>query len=490
MTTRLGDLAADLGVPCPPAWASVEITGVTDDSRTVSSGVVFVAHRGTHDDGHAHVADAVARGAAAVVSERGVEVDDRPCFVVADGRVELARWAAAFYGRPTQRLRTVGVTGTNGKTSVCHFVAHLVGPESTAVVGTVENLARGLRALTTPSSPAVQRIAREAVDQGKTTLVLEASSIGLEQHRLDEVAFDVGVFTNLTRDHLDLHGTLDAYGAAKAILFHGLAPSAVALLNADDPYSDTLRRACRCRVLSYGVEHPADLKAELVAEDASGIALSIRQGGASARVTAPVHGLYGASNALAALGAALALDVPWSVATERLPSLPAVAGRWNLFRRADGADAIVDFAHTPDGLLQVLSAVRRIYGKVVIVFGCAGGSDRGKRSQMGEIASRFADVVVLTQDNPKYEDPVAIQDEIEAGIRPPSHAVRIVDRREAIEDAARRVGGRGDVLLLAGKGHETFQIVRGEFLPHSDAAILESLGFAPVSPDAARGGSS
>lgn len=490
MTTRLGDLAAGLGVPCPPDWAGVEITGVTDDSRTVSPGVVFVAHRGTHDDGHAHVADAVARGAAVVVSERDVEVGDRPRFVVADGRVELARWAAAFYGRPTERLRTVGVTGTNGKTSVCHFVAHLVGPESTAVVGTVENLARGLRALTTPPSPAVQRIAREAVDQGKTTLVLEASSIGLEQHRLDEVAFNVGVFTNLTRDHLDLHGTIDAYGAAKAILFRGLAPSAVAVLNADDPYSETLRRACGCRVVSYGVRHSADLKADVVAEDASGIALSIRRGGESARVTAPVHGLYGASNVLAALGAALALGVPWSTATERLQSLPAVAGRWNLFRRADGADAIVDFAHTPDGLFQILSVVRRIYEKVVIVFGCAGGSDRGKRGQMGEIASRFADVVVLTQDNPKYEDPGAILDEIEAGIRPPSPAaIRIVDRREAIETAARRVG-RGDVLLLAGKGHETFQIVRGEFLPHSDAAILESLGFAPVSPRAPQGGSS
>ncbi|MCX6093422.1 MAG: UDP-N-acetylmuramoyl-L-alanyl-D-glutamate--2,6-diaminopimelate ligase [Candidatus Bipolaricaulota bacterium] len=489
MSKRLGDLASDLGIPCPPDWSRVGIEGVTDDSRAVSPGVLFVAHRGTHDDGHAHVADAVARGAAAVVAERDVEVGDRPHFIVADGRIELARWAAAFYGHPTERLRTVGVTGTNGKTSVCHFVAHLVGPESTEVVGTVENLARGLRALTTPPSPAVQRIAREAVDQGKTILVLEASSIGLDQHRLDEVAFDVGVFTNLTRDHLDLHGTIDAYGAAKAILFRDLSSSAVAVLNADDPYSETLRRACRCRVLTYGVQHSADLKAEAAGEDASGITLSIQQSDQSARVVAPVHGLYGASNALAALGAALALGVPWSVGMERLQSLPAVTGRWNLFRRPDGADAIVDFAHTPDGLFQILSAVRRIYGKTVIVFGCAGGSDRGKRGQMGEIASRFADVVVLTQDNPKYEEPEAILDEIEAGIRTPSHAaIRIVDRREAIENAARRVG-HGDVLLLAGKGHETFQIVRGEFLPHSDAAILESLGFAPVSPGGGKGGS-
>ncbi|MEN6369823.1 MAG: Mur ligase family protein, partial [Thermotogota bacterium] len=337
MTKQLGDLTSDLGIPCPPDWAAVEIEGITDDSRAVSPGVLFVAHRGTHDDGHAHVADAVARGTAAVICERDIDVGDRPHFVVADGRMELARWAAAFYGHPTRRLRTVGVTGTNGKTSVCHFVAHLVGPESTTVVGTVENLSRGLRALTTPSSPAIQRIARETVDQGKTILILEASSIGLEQHRLDEIAFDVGVFTNLTRDHLDLHGTIDAYGAAKAILFRGLAPSAVAVLNADDAYSETLRRTCRCRTITYGIQHPADLKAEAVAEDACGITLSVAWSRETARVTTPVHGLYGASNALAALGAALALGVPWSVVIERLPSLPAVAGRWNLFRRADGA---------------------------------------------------------------------------------------------------------------------------------------------------------
>jgi UDP-N-acetylmuramoyl-L-alanyl-D-glutamate--2,6-diaminopimelate ligase len=480
MTKLLGDLADELGIPCRVDWATVAITGVTDDSRAVSPGVLFVAHRGTHDDGHAHIGDAVAHGAAAIVAERGTDVGPLPHWIVADGRVELARWATAFYEHPTRRLRTIGVTGTNGKTSVCHFVAHLLGRESTAVVGTVENLGRGLRALTTPPSPAVQRIAREAVDEGKTTLILEASSVGLEQHRLDGIAFDVGVFTNLTRDHLDLHGTLEAYGAAKALLFRGLPPSSTAVLNADDPYTETLRRACRCRVLAYGLREPADLRAEVVAEAASGIALSIEWGGKTARATVPVHGPYGAANTLAALGAALSLDLPWAVGVERLRSLPSVAGRWNLFRRGDGADAIVDFAHTPDGLLQVLSAVRRIYDRVVIVFGCAGGSDRGKRAQMGAIASRLADVVVLTQDNPKDEDPEAILDEIEAGIPTSSgKAIRIADRREAVEEAARRVG-RGEVLLLAGKGHETFQIVRGQFLPHSDAAILESLGFVAV----------
>ncbi|MDD4904017.1 MAG: UDP-N-acetylmuramoyl-L-alanyl-D-glutamate--2,6-diaminopimelate ligase [Candidatus Bipolaricaulis sp.] len=489
MTKLLRDLAADLRIFCPGEWAEVPIEGVTDDSRAVTPGALFVAHRGTHDDGHAHIADAVARGAAAVVAEREIDVGPLPHWVVADGRLELARWAAAFYDHPMRRLRTIGVTGTNGKTSVCHFVAHLLGREATAVIGTVENLDRGLRALTTPSSSAVQRIARETLDEGKTTLVLEASSIGLEQHRLDEVAFDVGVFTNLTRDHLDLHGTLDAYGAAKALLFRGLSPAAVAVLNADDSYSTALRKLCRCRVLLYGLGAGADLRADLQGETAIGIDIAVAYGGDAARVTVPVHGPYGASNALAALGAALSVGAPWPLAVERLRTLPAVPGRWNVFRRDDGADAIVDFAHTPDGLLQVLSAARRIYDRVVVVFGCAGGSDRGKRGEMGEIASRLADAVILTQDNPKYEDPSAILDEIQSGIDAFAHrAVRILDRCEAIAHAAGRVG-RGDVLLLAGKGHETFQIVRGEFLPHSDAAVLESLGFAPVPTVGTEGGS-
>ncbi|MGD9676311.1 MAG: Mur ligase family protein, partial [Candidatus Bipolaricaulia bacterium] len=297
MTKPLRDLAADLRIPCPEAWAEVPIEGVTDDSRAVTAGVLFVAHRGTRDDGHAHIADAVARGAAAVVAEREIDVGPLPHWVVADGRLEHARWAAAFYDHPTRRLRTIGVTGTNGKTSVCHFVAHLLGRETAAVIGTVENLDRGLRALTTPSSPAVQRIAREALNDGKTTLIVEASSIGLEQHRLGEVAFDVGVFTNLTRDHLDLHGTLDAYGAAKALLFRSLAPSAVAVLNTDDSYSKALREVCRCRVLGYGLGAGADLRAELRGEAAIGIDMVLVCGDDTARVTVPVHGPYGASNA-------------------------------------------------------------------------------------------------------------------------------------------------------------------------------------------------
>ena len=483
MTRRLSHLADAAGFPLPDR--DVEITSVTDDSRLVERGTLFVAHRGVHDDGHDFIEDAVSRGALAVVAERPVSVGV-PLWIVPDGRAALAAWAGALYGHPTRDLVTIGVTGTNGKTSVCHFIAHLLGNEDTAVLSTVANFARGLRALTTPPSPIVQRFAREALDAGCRTLVVEASSIGLEQRRLDGISFQVAVFTNLTRDHLDLHGTMAAYGEAKAVLFRALDPSGCGVLNADDVFSETLRAACPSRTLTYGLQPDADLAGELLAEDRHGITLRLRWRDERADIALPLHGRHGASNALAACGAALAAGRPFAALADRLETLPAVLGRWQAFARDDGIDAVVDFAHTPDGLEQVLASLRRLYPTLSVVFGCAGGSDRGKRAQMGEIAGRHADLVVLTTDNPKQEDPADIVNDIAAGVaRTHAHSLRILDRTEAIGAAIARTPPGGAV-LLAGKGHETYQIVRGAFVPHSDVATLEALGFRPLAAPAPR----
>jgi UDP-N-acetylmuramoyl-L-alanyl-D-glutamate--2,6-diaminopimelate ligase len=479
VTRSLVDLARDAGWAPPPC--DVAIAGVTDDSRLVEPGTLFVAHRGVHADGHDYIANAVARGAAAVVAEKAVPVSV-PTWVVADGRAALAALAAAFYGHPTRGLLTIGVTGTNGKTSVCHFIAHLLGDEETAVLGTVANFARGLRALTTPSSPVVQELARRAADQGRQHLVVEASSIGLEQRRLDGVDFRVGVFTNLTRDHLDLHGTMSAYGDAKAILFRKLPQDGCAVLNADDPFSSTLRAASRCPAIAYGLGPSADLAASVRSEDRLGIAVDIRWRGERASASLPLHGRHGVSNALAACGAALAAGQAFEDLVPRLETLPPVPGRWEVFARDDGLDAVVDYAHTPDGLAQVLGALCPLYPSRVVVFGCAGGSDRGKRAEMGEIAGRHAALVVLTADNPKEESPQAIVDEIACGVaRTPARCACVLDRNEAIATAV-AAASPGSVILLAGKGHETYQIVRGEFVPHSDVAALRSLGFRPLAP--------
>jgi UDP-N-acetylmuramoyl-L-alanyl-D-glutamate--2,6-diaminopimelate ligase len=483
VTRRLSRLADGAGFPPPDR--DVEITSVTDDSRLVERGTLFVAHQGVHADGHDFIEDAVSRGASALVAERSVSVDV-PLWIVPDGRAALAVLAAAFYGFPTRDLLTIGVTGTNGKTSVCHFIAHLLGDDDTAVLSTVANFARGLRALTTPPSPIVQRFAREALDAGCRTLVVEASSVGLEQHRLDGIGFQVAVFTNLTRDHLDLHGTMAAYGEAKALLFRALVPSGCGVLNADDAFSETLRAACPSRTLTYGLQPGAELAGDLRAEDRYGIALRLRWRGECAEVTLPLHGRHSASNALAACGAALAAERPFAALVDRLETLPAVPGRWQAFARDDGIDAVVDFAHTPDGLEQVLISLRRLYPALSVVFGCAGGSDRGKRAQMGEIAGRHANLVILTTDNPKQEDPAGIADDIASGVTgTQAHSLRILDRTEAIGVAVARtpVGG---AVLLAGKGHETYQIVRGAFVPHSDVAALEALGFHPLAAPAPR----
>jgi UDP-N-acetylmuramyl-tripeptide synthetase len=355
-----------------------------------------------------------------------------------------------------------------------------LGKRDSAVLGTVANFERGLRALTTPPSPVVQEFARQAADQGLRYLIVEASSIGLEQRRLDEVDFRIGVFTNLTRDHLDLHGTMTAYGEAKAILFRKLSPDGRAVLNADDAFSETLRGVCACSVLTYGLTPSADLRADVRREDRRGIDAEIRWRDERARVFLPVHGRHGVSNALAACGAALAAGRTFSDLASDLRTLPPVLGRWQTYERDDGIDAVVDFAHTPDGLEQVLGSLRRLYPSVVVLFGCAGGSDRGKRAEMGEIAGRYADLVVLTTDNPKQEDPEEIATEIARGVaRTRAATLRVLDRNEAIAAAVARAP-RGGVVLLAGKGHETYQIVRGAFVPHSDVAALEALGFRPL----------
>jgi UDP-N-acetylmuramoyl-L-alanyl-D-glutamate--2,6-diaminopimelate ligase len=476
VSAELGDLIRRIGLPCEPDRASVEITGVTDDSRCVAPGMLFVARSGAGSDGHNFVRDAVHRGAVGVVAEHEIATAV-PCWIVPDGRRALARLAAAFYGDPTRSLHTIGVTGTNGKTSVCHFLAHLLGSERTAVIGTVVNAAGDLRSITTPPSPAVQQIARQAVDEGKEYLVVEASSAGLAQRRLDEVDFDVAVFTNLTRDHLDLHGTMAAYGEAKSILFRGLRPAAWAVVNAGDPFSDRLLEVTAARPLTYGLSAGATLYAEVAGAFSTGTAVRIRWGDAIADVELPLHGEHDVTNRLAALGAALCCGLDFGRTVSLLASLPAVAGRWQILRRGDGATAIVDYAHTPDGLERALHTMQQEFPRVILVFGCPGRGDRGKRAQMGAIAERLADLIVLTSDNPKDEDPEAILDEIAEGIRGTgTRAERRADRAEAIGYAV-SCARSGDGILVAGKGHETYQIVRGAFVPHSDVAVLERLGF-------------
>jgi len=477
LAARLAELLAAIGIASPGDAQDVVIADVTDDSREVRPGALFVAVCGAVCDGAAHVGEAIDRGAVAVVSETDLRIPV-PHVRVPNARAALARLAAVAHGCPTEDLFTVGVTGTNGKTTVCHWIAHLLGADRTVVIGTVANEARGLRAVTTPSSPVVQRIAVGARDAGTENLIVEASSIGLALHRLDAVDFDVAVFTNLSHDHLDLHDSIDAYLEAKRILFSGLRDTARAVVNADDAASESILAGCRAGVVRYGLATRADLRGldPEFAVRATRCTLAWR--GEMEPVTLPHPGRHNLMNALASAAVPLLRGVRLADVAARLGGAPAVDGRMQFFSRPDSVIGVVDFAHSPDGLRHALETVRPPAGRLIVVFGCPGEGDREKRPVMGEIAGRLADRTILTTDNPKREDPGRILDEIEVGLRRSGGRwERIADRAEAVTRAVD--GARpGDVILLAGKGHESYQIVGDAFVPYSDRSVLERLGFS------------
>jgi len=473
----LAELSIAIGMSPLPGWNRVEIRDVCEDSRRVRPGALFVAVSGATNDGVAFIDEAIANGAAAVVSER-VQRIPVPLLTVPDVRPALAQLASAFHGRPTEDLFTVGVTGTNGKTTVCHWIAHLLRDDRAVVIGTLANERRGLAAVTTPSSTVIQRIAAESRAGGAESLIVEASSIGLAQHRIDAVDFDVGVFTNLTRDHLDWHHSMKAYLAAKRILFAGLKQAAYAVINAEDPACEAILEGCDAETFRYGLTAGADLRGEDLRLESRRTRCSLVWGVDRVSTHIPHPGRHNLLNALAAASVALIHGVPLRVVADRLACVPALEGRCQFFERSDGVIGVIDFAHTPDALQRVLDVVRPPVGRLHVVFGCPGQSDQGKRPIMGRIAGQLADRAILTADNPKHEDPEAILDGIEEGLRgQKARWERVVDRTEAIGHAVDQAKP-GDVVLIAGKGHEPYQIIKDAFVPYSDRAVLERLGFA------------
>lgn len=477
--TRLIDLILPLGVEPGDGWGEVYVTGICEDSRRVSPGDFFVAIPGAKVDGASYAEDAVERGAVGIVAERPIDLSI-PCVVVPDARRALALLSARFFDEPTRDLHAIGVTGTNGKTTVCHWIAHLLEPDRCEVISTVENERRGIRAVTTPPSPSVQRIAREAQDAGRRHLIVEASSIGLEQHRLDAVEFDVGVFTNLTHDHLDLHGDLASYRAAKSILFEGLTPDAWAVVNGDDASHAAMLEATQARSFVVSRNGSADLSATVIDVACRSEVVRLVYRGEENMVKLPAGGLHSVDNALVAAGAALCSGVPLSIVVERLGTVPPIPGRGEVYRNRRGVTAVVDFAHNPDALERTLMELRPGFERILVVFGAPGESDRAKRPVMGRIAGRLADLTILTSDNPKGESPEAIMDEIESGVAEAGGACeRVIDRAEAIARAVER-SARGDLVLVAGKGHEDYQLVGEGVVPYADGAVLASLGFRPI----------
>ena len=455
-----------------------EATGITDDSREVKRGDVFIAIRGSTRDGHDYLAAAAEKGAAAALVEDPSRTS-LPTLSVREGRQAAALAAATAFGNPARTLKLVGVTGTNGKTTTTSILRHVFdeGRSSSASIGTLGvlvgsegNVLPGGSGLTTPGPVELQRVLRELVDRGVRTLAMEVSSHSLDQRRVDGLAFDVVVFTNLTRDHLDYHGTMENYFQAKARLLDYLKREGSAVVNADAPEWAPLRLPKR--TLRFAVRASADVKATNLRFESHGSEWDLITPDASAHVSLPLIGDVNVENALAAAASAFALGLSTSVIAQRLSSIPQVAGRLEIISRQP--TVLRDYAHTPDALERSLRTARAFTrGKLIVVFGAGGDRDKGKRPLMGEIAERGADCAIVTSDNPRTEDPDAIIDDIEAGMRLSNHE-RITDRLSAIRHAL-EIAKPNDIVLLAGKGHETYQIRGTTSYPFDEKEIVRAL---------------
>ncbi|HUP70488.1 MAG TPA: UDP-N-acetylmuramoyl-L-alanyl-D-glutamate--2,6-diaminopimelate ligase [Acidimicrobiales bacterium] len=442
----------------------VAVTAVTADSRSAAPGTLFCCVRGTVDDGHAHAAAAVAGGAVAVVCERPLDLDPKVVqLVVADSRKALAAAASAFHGHPSRFLRVAGITGTNGKTTTAYLLRSVLEANgwSTAVVGTIG------AERTTPDPPELQARLAAELEAGRDAVAIEVSSHGLAQRRTDSVNFAAVAFTNLTQDHLDYHGDMESYFEAKASLFEA-GRAEVGVVNADDPYGQRLlRRGNVLRLVPYSLTDASQL-----AVDATTAMSTFRWEGHSVRLS--IGGRFNVANALCAATMAREMGVPASTVAAGLSSVGPVPGRFERIDCGQPFAVIVDYAHTPDALEQVLAAARVMAGaaRLVVVFGCGGGRDRSKRPLMGEVATRLSDQAVLTSDNPRDEDPMAIMAEVTRGVGVAFRPRLVVqpDRRSAIEEAV-AAARPGDVVVVAGKGHETGQTIGGQELAFDDREV-------------------
>jgi len=449
------------------------ISSIEYDSRRVSPGALFVALPGTQDDGAAYAEEAVQRGAVAVLSQNPCMFGDRfPCVQVANARLALARIAGEFYGHPAARLNPIGITGTNGKTTVSFMLHEILkaAGRRPGLIGTVR-YEIGERVLpaarTTPEAPDIQSMLAQMDRSGCDSVVMEVSSHALDQHRVDGIFFEAAIFTNLTQDHLDYHGTLEEYFEVKCRLFAQVKNHAV--INRDDPWGYRLLTECRfdAERISFGFDAQADVQGFDAKSDANGSRMRVASPWGGVDISLQLIGRFNLYNALAAFAAAASTGIPVETIRDALAGMENVPGRLE-FSGSRNKRVYVDYAHTDDALRNVLNALREITpGRLVVVFGCGGNRDTGKRRLMGEVASQLADYSVITNDNPRNEIPEKIAADIAAGFDSERKYEICLDRADAIARGVELIGKK-DVLLVAGKGHETVQEIDGAIFPFDD----------------------
>ncbi len=464
---KLSDLLKDVKVLECRADPELELTGVAYDSRAVQPGNLFVAVTGYAVDGHQYIPAALAAGAAAVICEHTPDAAV-PYVLVESSRAALAAISACWFGHPTRQMRVIGVTGTNGKTTVTYLLKAILEQAAGAkvgLIGTIQNMV-GDEVVeterTTPESYELQKLFRRMADAGCTHVVMEVSSHALALHRVDAIEFETGVFTNLTEDHLDFHKTMQAYGEAKALLFSRCRR---VVLNLDDAACGLMRKNASCEIMTYSSgKNEADVTAKNVRLKSDRIEMEVVAGMEIQRVELGIPGAFSVYNALAAIGAALTLGLPLPAIAQALRTARGVKGRVEVVP-TPGMDftVLIDYAHTPDGLENVLRCVKGFCkGRTVAVFGCGGDRDPIKRPIMGKIAADLADFVVITSDNPRTEDPNAIIADILVGLEGTKTPYVVIENRRAAIAWAMDHAQKDDIIVLAGKGHETYQIMGHE----------------------------
>ena len=460
----------ETAVESPP-----DIVGVTEDSRHVRRGWLFCAIEGTLEDGHAYLSDALSRGASAAIVTRRHDLP-LPQLVVDDGRAATAIAAAEWFGHPAAGLDLIGVTGTNGKSTTAAVIQHLLNRDGdVGLVGTLgafdgHGTSLYLEGLTTPGAVQLHDTLARLRDSQAARVVMEVSSHALDQRRVDGVSFVAGVFTNLTHDHLDYHTSIDDYLRAKSRLADLVPVGGTLVVNADEPYWTRIPDRSGVRRVTFGVGGEATVRTSDIRLGPDGSSFTIHFGEVSLDAGTPLLGEFNVSNAVAAAALAWSLGESPDAIVSRLASIPQVSGR---MERLVSEDYLIlrDYAHTPDALQRAITAARALTDeRLIVLFGCGGDRDRNKRAEMGRIATQGADVAVVTSDNPRTEDAERIIDEIEEGIEGRSH-LRVTDRRRAIEGAIELLR-KGDCLLLAGKGHETYQVIGSERRPFDEREIV------------------
>jgi len=488
---KVNELSSCLATARIYGEGDIEISDIQTDSRRVKAGDLFICLPGHTVDGHEYAPQAAAKGASALVCERKLDID-LPQIIVDDSRFAMSVMSNAFFGSPSSRMRMIGVTGTNGKTTTTYLIERMLQDQNvkTGLIGTIQMRYDGQSypmSGTTPESLELQRSLQDMASKGVQCCIMEVSSHALEQGRVKGTDFRTAIFTNLTQDHLDYHHTMEEYRSVKGLFFSRLGnvispwkeERKYAVLNVDDAASTYFAAQTAAEVITYGIDNEANVRASQISITAKGTFFHVDTFKGEADISLRMVGKFNVYNALAAITAGLLEDIPLMDIKTSLEAVAGVDGRVESVDEGQDFAVIVDYAHTPDGLENVLRTVEEFaVGKVITVFGCGGDRDRTKRPLMGKIAAKYSDYVLVTSDNPRTEDPDIILKDIEAGLHEdgvPSEAYQlIVDRREAIRKAI-EMASPGDVVLIAGKGHETYQLIGGVVYDFDDRVVAKEV---------------